>query len=148
MSDHSIRAKINVILDALAEPVTVAEANDGWTKESKASFKVFFEDLLDNLCGGQEIPPICISRAMDAWGIVNGEVLVLAAQISNDLRSVLRAFRSPRASLLAVDPSVIGTGPAIGIKLSQQLLIFVSSTSGSNRPETGKLSHQLLIVHS
>lgn len=86
MNNLSILTKIDLIVEVLATQVTVAETKDGWTQQSKDIFKVFFEDLRDKLQRAEEIPPLSISRATDTYGIMGGDTLELAAQISNEIR--------------------------------------------------------------
>ena len=87
MSDQSIDTKISVLLESLACPLSAIEAADGWTSESKSAMKVFSENLRKQLHSGNFLPPLNISRALDHWGVVSGELLEAAAKISNELRA-------------------------------------------------------------
>ena len=87
MKDQIVIEKIDSVIEALSTPVSKVEAIDGWTPESKKAIKSFFEGLKDKLQSGDALPPMSISRALDHWGIVSGEILEKSAQISNELRS-------------------------------------------------------------
>lgn len=82
----TIDKKINEVIADLSAPVSISEATDGWTPESKAAIKIFFEDLKRKLQAGEALPPLNISRALDHWGVINGPILEKSAQISNEIR--------------------------------------------------------------
>jgi hypothetical protein len=79
--------KIDAILVSLASPLSVQEAEDGWTAESKKAMADYFQDLRKRVSSG-EVPSsvVHITRAMDHWGVSAGPLLELAAAISNELR--------------------------------------------------------------
>lgn len=86
MMNQTIEDRIDEVIANLAAPVDVAESSDGWTPESKSAAKVFFEDLKKKMQSGAALPPLNISRALDHWGVVGGEILEKSARISNELR--------------------------------------------------------------
>ena len=90
MSDQNILEKIDSIIEALSTSVSASEVADGWTPESKKAVKAFFEGLKEKLQSGEALPPMSISRALDHWGVISGEILEKSAQISNELRSSKR----------------------------------------------------------
>jgi hypothetical protein len=87
MTDQNILANIDSVIDALSTPVNASEISEGWTPESKKAIKTFFEGLKNMLLSGEDLPPMSISRALDHWGVISGEILEKSAQISNELRS-------------------------------------------------------------
>lgn len=87
MDNQILIEKIDGVIEALSASVSASEATDGWTPESKKAIKTFFEGLKDKLQSGGDLPPMSISRALDHWGVISGEILEKSAQISNELRS-------------------------------------------------------------
>lgn len=87
MSNQTVENQIDVMLAQLSAPLSASEAADGWTSESKAATKTFFEELKQKLQSGDLLPPLSISRALDHWGVTGGEMMEMAAQISNKLRA-------------------------------------------------------------
>lgn len=87
MNDQILLEKIDGVIDVLAVPLSASEAADGWTPESKKVIKIFFEGLKQKLQSGETLPPMNISRSLDHWGVISGEILEKAAQISNELRA-------------------------------------------------------------
>ncbi|WP_417068455.1 hypothetical protein [Niveibacterium terrae] len=87
MDDKVLFEKIGAIIEVLSGELNSSEISDGWTPESKEAIKVLFEKLKSNLQSCEALPPMSISRALDHWGVVSGEMLEQAAQISNQLRS-------------------------------------------------------------
>lgn len=89
MSEQGVEQAIETILARLSGPVSAEEAADGWTPKSKSATKLLFEDVKRKLQSGEQLPPLSISRALDHWGVVSGDLLETAAWISNQLRSRL-----------------------------------------------------------
>jgi len=87
MVNQTVENQIDVMLAQLSAPLSTSEAADGWTSESKATTKTFFEGLKEKLQSGEPLPPLSISRALDHWGVIGGEMLEMAAKISNQLRA-------------------------------------------------------------
>lgn len=85
--NQTVEEKINWVIEALSKPLSAAESVEGWTPESKTAIKNFFEDLKKKIHSGEELPLMSISRALDHWGVISGEILEVSAQISNELRS-------------------------------------------------------------
>lgn len=86
MANQTIDQKIDEVIADLSTPVSASESADGWTLESKKAIKAFFEDLQKKLQSDEALPPLNISRALDHWGVVSGQILEKSAQISNELR--------------------------------------------------------------
>lgn len=87
MTNSIIEQKIDALLALLVSPLTSSEAADGWTPECKQAMTVFFEELVQKLKAGEQLPSLSISRSLDHWGVVKGELLEKVAQISNELRA-------------------------------------------------------------
>ena len=80
VSGQNILVKIDSIIEALSTSISAAETADGWTPESKEAVKTFFVGLKDKLQSGEALPPMSISRALDHWGVIGGEILEKSAQ--------------------------------------------------------------------
>ena len=87
MSEQTVEHEIETMLARLSAPLSAEEAADGWTAESKSATKLFFEDLKQKLLRDESLPPLSISRSLDHWGVVGGNLLEAAARISNQLRA-------------------------------------------------------------
>lgn len=90
MSDQILIDKIDDIVEMLSCPVSISEAADGWTSESKKAVTVFLVELKNKIQSGETLPPMNISRSLDHWGVVGGDILERTAQLSNELRMRLR----------------------------------------------------------
>ena len=86
MIEQTVEREIEAMLAKLSAPLSAEEAADGWTSQSKSATKVLFEDLKQKLQRGEPLPPLSISRSLDHWGVVSGDLLDAAARISNQLR--------------------------------------------------------------
>lgn len=64
-----------------------AVALEWWTAESMSATRLLFEEIKQKLQRGEQLPPLSISRSLDHWGVVGGDILDMAARISNQLRS-------------------------------------------------------------
>lgn len=87
MVNQVIEKEIDVMLARLSAPLSASEVADGWTSESKVATKEFFEGLKQKILSDEPLPPLSISRALDHWGVTGGDMLEIAAQISNQLRT-------------------------------------------------------------
>lgn len=87
MNEQTVEQEIKTILARLSAPLNAEEAADGWTTQSKSATKLLFEDLKQKLQRGDQLPSLSISRSLDHWGVVSGDLLDMAARISNQLRS-------------------------------------------------------------
>jgi hypothetical protein len=85
---NEIIIKIDDIVGELSHPLSLQEADEGWTEKSKTAIGVFFKELRSNILSGGPLPPLSIARGLDHWGVVNGELLEKAAVISNQLRNM------------------------------------------------------------
>ncbi|HLO65320.1 MAG TPA: hypothetical protein VK165_20345 [Azonexus sp.] len=94
MVNQTLEEMIDEVIIDLSNPVSALESVDGWTTESKHAMKIFFEDIKKKLRSNDELPPLFISKGLDHWGVVGGQILEKSAQISNELR----AIRSQRAN--------------------------------------------------
>lgn len=81
----SILQMVDEVHEKLACPLSSQEEADGWTQESKDAMKVFFEALKGKIVSGEQLTFLNIPRAMDHWGVIRGDILELAAKISNGL---------------------------------------------------------------
>jgi hypothetical protein len=88
MNNQILINKVQGIVGMLSTPVSASEAADGWTSESKKLSKMFFEKLEQEIQSGESLPPMNISRSLDHYGVIGGEILEIAAQISNELRTL------------------------------------------------------------
>ena len=86
MSRATVIQDIEALLSKLSLPVSAAEAEDGWTTQSKAAARDYFEKLQTALNQGSEMPDLGIARGLDHWGVVGGELLKEAARITNYVR--------------------------------------------------------------
>lgn len=82
---------IGRIIEMLSTPLTAAERENGWGEPDRLYYQEYFRRLKDQIAEGNGSTPydleyINISRSMDDRGISKGEVLHLAAQISNVVR--------------------------------------------------------------
>lgn len=91
----TLETKIDTVVAALSKPPTLEERADGWTAANKASAREMFAGIKRKLAVGDPIPPVSLSRALDSWGIVSGELLELSAEISNELRARRENTKSP-----------------------------------------------------
>ncbi len=89
---EDIAQRVNHMVDRLSEPLSEPEFKSGWTQESKDAMREFFARLRDDLAGGRKVADVpeyrSISRGMDHWGIVEGELLDEADTISAEIRSL------------------------------------------------------------
>jgi len=86
MIEQTVEREIEAMLARLSAPLSAEEAADGWTNQSKSATKVLFEDIRQKLQRGESLPLLNISRSLDHWGVVSGNLLDAAARISNQLR--------------------------------------------------------------
>lgn len=87
MIESDLDELLDLMLSRLAEPMSVEQMAEGWTVESKNVTRSFFLGLRRDLQSDKPLPSLNISRALDHWGVTSGEILELAAKISNCLRS-------------------------------------------------------------
>ncbi|MDB5392901.1 MAG: hypothetical protein JWM91_407 [Rhodospirillales bacterium] len=79
--------------DQLSRPLPPAETSAGCTEPSRLALHGFFIDLQSKLEASAEIADLHITRGMDPWGIVGGDLLEQAAVISNELRELSKRDR-------------------------------------------------------
>jgi hypothetical protein len=60
---------------------------NGWTPDAQKFASDFFQQLKRDILEGKQLPPMSIARILNHWNVVGGEILHLAAEISNELRS-------------------------------------------------------------
>lgn len=84
----SIEQAIDELIVILARPVSPAEHEDGWRQPTKEAARQYFEDLLQRLKSGQELPPLNIARSLDHSGVIGGSLLEKIATVSNKLRKL------------------------------------------------------------
>jgi hypothetical protein len=81
-----LERRMDVLMQKLSTPPTSSEFKEGWTESSKKAMKNMVGDVQNRLRSGQPNIDISFSRGMDSWGIVEGEILEEAAELSNALR--------------------------------------------------------------
>ena len=90
-SREQIIARVEGLIEKLGQPISSAEAADGWTEEPRRDWIKFFVDLRNRLRDGKPLTRkekssfVHIGRWMDHDGIIGGELLDEACRISNDL---------------------------------------------------------------
>ncbi|AJE97262.1 hypothetical protein SG18_02110 [Pandoraea apista] len=87
MAEQTVEQEIETMLARLSAPISAVDEADGWTAESMSATRLLFEEIKQKLQRGEQLPPLSISRSLDHWGVVGGDILDMAAQISNQLRS-------------------------------------------------------------
>ena len=91
MSDlrRKIIDDLSGLVTALKEP-SLCPTTDGWSGELTEKWGNIFSQLLESVRVGEFGPDASIPRAMDFDGIVQGEILERAAEVSNSLRELRR----------------------------------------------------------
>ena len=77
--------KINTVIRLLTAEISEVERAEGWTVESKAAARKFFEELRSKVQGNERLPLLSIPRWLDHLGVSNGIVFEMSAEISNEL---------------------------------------------------------------
>ena len=90
MEIDTVVQEIDLVIESLGSPVTAKEASDGWTSKSKMAVHALMKSLKEKLQSGTELPPMSISKALDHWGVIDGEILERVAEISNQIRQLQR----------------------------------------------------------
>jgi hypothetical protein len=80
------------LISKLEQPISEAEAKQGWTVRNRQELIQFFSGLLHRLKDErhlrQDERDIPIVRAMDHYGIIGGEALEDAATIEEELQNL------------------------------------------------------------
>jgi hypothetical protein len=85
---EDLLVKVREMVGRLSGPLPPDELKGGWTEKSRLAMRGFFTDLQSKLETGSDLPDLQITRGMDSWGIVGGDLLEQAAVISNELREL------------------------------------------------------------
>jgi hypothetical protein len=83
---QSLQEELAWMIDQLSKPLPPHELEAGWTEQGRVAMLKFFEDLDSKLGNGEKLPEVNIPRGMDSWGIVEGQLLKKAAELSLDLK--------------------------------------------------------------
>jgi hypothetical protein len=86
MDSQEISDRISELLIALSSPLTASEEADGWSPESKHATRKYLLGLQSALETGSELPPLGITRGLDHWGVIGGDLLESISEITNRIR--------------------------------------------------------------
>jgi hypothetical protein len=78
----SLLQQIDCMIERLSNTLPVKETEGGWTRKSQEFFLEFFGKLKRALLKGETMACGSIGRGMDHWGIVSGNLLKDADEIS------------------------------------------------------------------
>lgn len=92
ISKSELEARIDVLLSALAAPLSAADERDGWTPAAREAFQRMLTEIQRALASKEDVPDVSLSRGLDSWGVVGGELSERAAELSNALREYRKRY--------------------------------------------------------
>ena len=67
-------------------PLREDEIKNGWSPESQEVAKTYLEALKSALISRADLPSLGITRGLDHWGVVGGDLFEDIARVTNKLR--------------------------------------------------------------
>jgi hypothetical protein len=87
-----IIGRLDRMIARLSKPLSPSDIRDGWSEQSRKAISEVLEELRARLLTDEPLTEaekqLSISRGMDTWGIVSGDLLEEGAEISNQLREL------------------------------------------------------------
>jgi hypothetical protein len=84
--------RLDRMIARLSKPLLPSDVRDGWSEEARKAILEVLEELRARLLNDQPLTAaekeLSISRGMDSWGVVSGDLLEEGAEISNQLREL------------------------------------------------------------
>jgi len=78
--------KIDQFISRLESGLTEDDRKQGWTENSRQALLKTFRKIRKEVRQGK-YPAVNLARGLDSWGITSGELVELAAEISNELNA-------------------------------------------------------------
>lgn len=78
--------KLNAVIAELSAPISPAEVESGWTKESKQAIKSYFSEVRRCYVAVHPLPSLGVIRGLDAWGISSGDLFQQCIHVTLKLR--------------------------------------------------------------
>lgn len=70
----------------LSQTLSPVDTQNGWTVDAQQAIGLLIADLRVKLATGKELPHISLSRGLDSWGILGGDLAEATAVLSNAMR--------------------------------------------------------------
>jgi hypothetical protein len=91
ISKHTILLLIDRVSSVLNQPLSALEIQSGWTTEAQSAFLKLIAELRAKVENDAIIPNLSLSRGLDSWGVTGGQLVEIAAELSNSLRDYSRS---------------------------------------------------------
>lgn len=83
---EDVVSSIERLAEKLEHPLSQVDVDNGWSEECRVSTLLFLRTLKENALRSEYMPNMSLSRSLDHWGVVNGDLLEEAARLSNVYR--------------------------------------------------------------